>query len=174
MAIIASITQQKYDKITRITASLAQVTYHDEGTETGFKASFSENVTDENGKVILPANKIQRFHHTRRLTECSWLLNIEEPKPILEIYRGTFGTAYGNWGHIKSKDRIIDFESRNNGGVLITTITEQKHKLDIERGNIVLATTPGYGDVFDEFVMSLPPEGFYIAEENGLVSSFPE
>ena len=72
----AKVVHQPYDKITRIYADETEVVYHGDGDADGFAASFKSDVVDAHGNIVAEKNKIIRFHHTRRLTECSKLLII--------------------------------------------------------------------------------------------------
>jgi hypothetical protein len=75
MKITATVVEQPYDKITRINVPKELITFHGDGGQTMYTASISVDVVDAKGNLLLPANKPCKFHHSRELGGCSWLLN---------------------------------------------------------------------------------------------------
>lgn len=70
------VVNQQYDKITRFYAKKEMVTYLNDGDQEGFTACFSVDVVSPSGRVYESGKPI-RFHHVRRLGECSNLLCID-------------------------------------------------------------------------------------------------
>lgn len=80
----------------------------------------------------------------------------------MKYYSGTFGHAYGNWGVLETKERIVSYDSRHFSGIHIKTITEEELQRMIDQDYVHSHYNIGYmSDVYNQFVLSLPEDGSY-------------